>query len=346
MNGNTEGFRDGILVISAIALLIALMRMASDILVPILLSLFIAIIAVTPLGWLKKQGLGTSLSIIIVITTITLVLALLALLLGDTIARFNDVLPGYQSRLEEIKNSVASSLGIDATNVSGPGILNTFDLPAVLNFANNMVTGIGIAASNIMLIIFTVIFILIDAASFPRKMEKIRDEHAERFLQSLSEIANSVNQYVVAKSIVSLINGLLIWASLALIGLDFAPLWGFLAFLLNFVPNIGSVIAAVPAVLVALLQLDPTMALIVIAIFVFIDIGVGDVIEPLFMSQSIGLSTLSVFISLLFWGWMFGPVGMLLSVPLTMVVKLAAQSDARTRWISFLLSPAPRETGK
>ena len=116
--------------------------------------------------------------------------------------------------------------------------------------------------------------------------------------------------------------------------------------MLNFVPNIGSIVAAVPAVLLAMLQLDPAMVLVVIAIYVVVNVVIGNVVEPMLMGQRVGLSTLTVFLSLVFWGWMFGAVGMLLSVPLSMVVKFAVQSSPTTRWIAVLLSRAPEPVEK
>lgn len=341
MTAENTGLRDGILIVTGIAILLTLMRSSSEIIVPFLFSMFIAIVAAAPLNWLKKRGLSTVVSIIIVISVTVIIIALLTLLLGNTAAQFNQAMPAYQARLDELINPVMASLEAKGININEAGILKALDPGAIMDFANNMLVGIGSALSNSFLILFTVIFLLIDAAGFPRKLAAIDGQNVESTLQRLVEVIESVNQYVVAKAIVSLATGLLIWIALALIGLDFAPLWGFLAFLLNFVPNIGSILAAVPAVLIAMLQLEPTMVLVVIGVYVFVNTVVGNVIEPMIMGQRVGLSTLAVFLSLVFWGWMFGPVGMLLSVPLSMVVKFAAQTSPQTQWISVLLSPAP-----
>jgi predicted PurR-regulated permease PerM len=341
MTAESTGLRDGILIVTGIAILLTLMRSSSEIIVPFLFSMFIAIVAAAPLNWLKKRGLSTVVSIIIVISVTVIIIALLTLLLGNTAAQFNQAMPAYQARLDELINPVMASLEAKGININEAGILKALDPGAIMDFANNMLVGIGSALSNSFLILFTVIFLLIDAAGFPRKLAAIDGQNVESTLQRLVEVIESVNQYVVAKAIVSLATGVLIWIALALIGLDFAPLWGFLAFLLNFVPNIGSILAAVPAVLIAMLQLEPTMVLVVIGVYVFVNTVVGNVIEPMIMGQRVGLSTLAVFLSLVFWGWMFGPVGMLLSVPLSMVVKFAAQTSPQTQWISVLLSPAP-----
>jgi AI-2 transport protein TqsA len=341
MNTESAGLRDGILIVTGVAILLTLMRSSSEIIVPLLFSMFIAIVAASPLNWLKKRGLPTIVSVIIVVTVIVIVIALLTLLLGNTATQFNQAMPTYQIRLDELINTFTTSLEAKGININEAGILNALDPGAIMDFANSMLVGIGSALSNVFLILFTVIFMLIEAAGFPRKLAAIDGQNAESTLQRLVEMIECVKQYVVAKAIVSLATGVLIWIALTLIGLDFAPLWGFLAFLLNFVPNIGSILAGLPAVLIAMLQLEPAMVLVVIAVYVFVNTVIGNVIEPMIMGQRVGLSTLTVFLSLVFWGWMFGAVGMLLSVPLSMAVKFAAQISPQTQWIAVLLSPAP-----
>jgi predicted PurR-regulated permease PerM len=302
--------------------------------------MFIAIVAARPLNWLKNRGLSTFVSVTIVVAAIVTFISLLALLLGNTVAQFNEAMPTYQARLDELMNGITSKLEAKGIKINEAGIFDALDPSAVMDFANNMLSSIGNVLSNSFLILFTVIFMLIDATNFPKKLSAIEGHDAESTLQRLAEVYESVNQYVVAKAIVSMVTGIVIWISLELVDLDFAPLWGFLAFLLNFIPNVGSIIAAVPAVLIAMLQLEPTMVLAVITIYIVTNTLIGNIVEPTIMGQRVGLSTLSVFLSLVFWGWMFGPVGMLLSVPLTMVVKFAAQGNPQTEWIAVLLSPA------
>ena len=124
------------------------------------------------------------------------------------------------------------------------------------------------------------------------------------------------------------------------LGVDFPILWGLLAFLLNYVPTIGSIIAAIPPLLLALIQISPAAAGAVGAGFVVINLIMGNAIEPRFMGKGLGLSTLVVFLSLVVWGWVLGPVGMLLSVPLTMTVKIALEANPNTQWLAHLLGPA------
>jgi predicted PurR-regulated permease PerM len=124
---------------------------------------------------------------------------------------------------------------------------------------------------------------------------------------------------------------------------DFPILWGVCAFLLNFVPNIGSIIAAVPAVLLAFVQLGPLYAGLTALGFVVVNLFVGNVIEPRYMGKGLGLSTLVVFLSLLLWGWVFGPVGMLLSIPLTIIVKLALEANPRMKWLAVMIDSSSNQ---
>jgi len=150
---------------------------------------------------------------------------------------------------------------------------------------------------------------------------------------------DKLRHYMSIKTLISLFTGAFIGLSLWLIGVDYPILWAVLAFMLNFVPNIGSIIAAVPAVLLTIVQLGVPSALLVAAVYTAVNIIIGSFVEPKFMGKGLGLSTLVVFVSLVFWGWVLGPVGMLLSVPLTITVKLALDINPETRWLGHLLGP-------
>lgn len=341
MQAESTSLRDGVLTLAGIALLLAFLRTASEIVVPFLFSLFITTIAATPLQWLKQRGVSNAWSIVIVMVSIVVVLVLIATMLGNTTTQFNQALPGYQARLGELANEMSTWLAAKGMRIDDSGILDVLDPAQVMAFANTFVSGIGDALSNAMLILFMVIFMLSEALGFPRKLSAVGGDDASAALKALTEITGTINRYAAAKAAVSLATGILIWIALEIIGLDFAPLWGFVAFILNFVPNVGSILAAVPAVLLAMLQLDPVMVLVVIGVYLAVNIVIGNVVEPMVMGQRVGLSILAVFLSLLFWGWMFGAVGMLLSIPLTMVVKFAAQAHPQTRWLAVLLGPAP-----
>jgi predicted PurR-regulated permease PerM len=176
---------------------------------------------------------------------------------------------------------------------------------------------------------------LLESQHFEDKIE-FADSSKEKIVY-LREISSKIKSYMVLKALISLFTGIVIWIALSFIGTDYAFLWGVLAFLFNFIPNIGSIIAAVPAVFISLVQLGSMSALLVTLLYVVVNITIGSIIEPKIMGKGLGLSTLVVFLSLLFWGWLLGIVGMLLSIPLTIMAKIIFDSNKNTRWISVLL---------
>jgi predicted PurR-regulated permease PerM len=188
------------------------------------------------------------------------------------------------------------------------------------------------------LIFILAIFLLLEAGTLTAKMAAAFGEghvHLETFRQLFEDI----NRYLVIKTWISLLTGLLAGVLCAAAGVDFPVLWGVLAFVLNYVPNIGSIVAAIPPTLLALLRLGSGASLAVAAGYVVINTVLGNMVEPRVMGNGLGLSPFVVLLSLVFWGWVLGPIGMLLSVPLTMAVKIATESSDQTRWIAVLLGP-------
>ena len=151
------------------------------------------------------------------------------------------------------------------------------------------------------------------------------------------KIITEMRRYLVIKTLISLITGTFITLWLWILGVDFALLWGFCAFVLNYIPNLGSIIAAVPTTLLAVLQLGFGYALLVALGYLVVNVALGNFVEPLWMGRRLGLSALVVLLSLVFWGWVWGPVGMLLSVPLTMVVKIMLENSEDLKWVAVLL---------
>jgi len=182
-----------------------------------------------------------------------------------------------------------------------------------------------------------VAFMLAELSGITQKIAKAFDNPRDT-LQRVSQFTEGANKYMAIKAGVSAFTGALVSIVLWVIGVDFPILWGVFAALLNFIPNIGSIFAAIPAVLLALVQLGVGPAIAVALAYVIINVVVGSILEPKFMGERVGLSTLVVFISLVFWGWVLGPAGMLLSIPLTMLVKIGLDKREDTHWIATLLS--------
>jgi len=326
------------LVFAAFIIVVAGMRASTTILVPFLLAAFIAIISTPPMFWLQRKGIHKWLSLLIIIFGIVLIGCLVFVLVGSSLQAFTRELPVYEDKLKELTMTIVTRLktiGLDTTELN---LMELFNPGAAMKLVATGLNSFRKVLTNGFLILMTVIFMLIEASSLPLKLRTIFGD-TEDALINFEKFINDVKQYMAIKTLISLATGIFIAMWLAVIGVDFPLLWGLLAFLLNYVPNIGSIIAAIPAVLLTIVQLGPTHAVAAATGFLLVNLVMGNFIEPRFMGRSLGLSTLVVFLSLIFWGWVLGPVGMLLSVPLTMTAKIALDSREETRWMSIILGP-------
>jgi AI-2 transport protein TqsA len=321
-------------------IIVAGMRTASSILVPLLLSLFIAIICTPFLFWMQRKRIPNVLAVVFILLVIVGIGWLLVVVVGSSLNNFSTALPLYQKRLTAQIAALTSWLSSHGMGVSDQVLTDYFDPRKAMGVVASTLTGLRTVLTNIFLILLTVVFILLEASGVPKKLRAALTDPDES-LGRLSKISESVNRYLLIKTLFSMLTGIAIWIWLYILGVDFPLLWGLLAFLLNYVPNIGSMIAAVPALLLALIQLGPSSALLTLLGYVVVNVSIGSIMEPRFMGRGLGLSTLVVFLSLIFWGWVLGPVGMLLSVPLTVIVKIALESDDDTRWLGILLGSAP-----
>jgi predicted PurR-regulated permease PerM len=334
--------RNFLLHLAGFVIIIAGMREASSILIPFMLSVFIAILFAPPFIWLQKK-VPTFLALIIVIISILLVGALLAVIIETSVADFANTLPVYQSRFEEFLKQTATTAKSLGLQLPDQILLDYFDPGSLMGLVGSMLSGVGGLLSNTFLIIFTVLFMLLESTDFSQKL-KHAFSHQENSMEHFEKFTENIKQYMVIKTTISLATGLLVFLWLLILGVDYPVLWGLLAFLLNYIPTIGSIIAAVPAVLLALIQIGVSSSLFVAAGYLTVNFVMGSIIEPKFMGRGLGLSTLVVFLSLVFWGWVFGAIGMLLSVPLTMMAKIALDSNPQTQWLATLLGPQRQGT--
>ena len=277
------------------------------------------------------------LAALLIVTMLMLILAVLGTILGTSIAEFTAALPSYQARLDGIIAGVFDFIVRNfKLDESVESISDMIDPGWAMGLVAGILTGLRAVFTNAFLIIFTMIFILLEASTAKTKFEAAFGTSADS-LESVRDFMQNLGRYLGIKTMISLATGLcagvLTWA----LGLDFPLLWAMLAFLLNYVPTIGSIIAAVPAVLLALVQIGPGAAGATALGFIGINVVFGNFLEPRLMGYGVGISPLVVFVGLIAWGWIFGPVGMLLSVPLTMTLKMALENDDRTRWIAVLL---------
>ncbi|GAA0356604.1 AI-2E family transporter [Bowmanella denitrificans] len=325
-----------LLTMAALVIILAGVKAASTILVPFLLSVFIAMACNPLINWASRYRVPRWLSVILVILLIVIFGFMLAGLVGNSMNEFSQNLPVYKEQLAGELNWLVGQLANLNIHLDRTQLLSYLDPGLAMNMASNLLSGVGAVMTNFLLILLTVVFMLFEAESVPRKVHIALDDPAMK-IQQIDRFLSSIKDYLAIKTLVSLGTGFLAGLMLYLLDVDHFLLWAVLAFLLNYIPNIGSIIAAVPAVLLALVQLGPGTAGLVAIGYVVINTLMGNVIEPRFMGRGLGLSTLVVFLSLIFWGWLLGTVGMLLSVPLTMIVKIALESTQGGRWFALLL---------
>ncbi|MBW2655045.1 MAG: AI-2E family transporter [Deltaproteobacteria bacterium] len=321
---------------AAFIIVVAGMKASVVLVVPLLLAVFLSIICTPPLLWMQKKGIPVFVGILILMVGVIAIQILLVSLVSSSIAEFSHNIPFYQERLKTVIFESLQFLSRVGVELEIEKLTEMLNPSRIFKLVANTLNGVGSVLTNTFLVFLTFIFILSEAAGFPNKLRAISNNKHTDF-EKYAEIISGVNRYLGIKTLTSLVTGIAIFIWLAVQGVDFPVMWGVFAFLLNYIPNIGSIIAAVPVVLLALIQLGPMAAGIVSLGFLIVNILVGSVIEPKVMGQGIGLSVLVVFLSLAFWGWVLGPVGMLLSVPLTMGVKIALGGRGSTKWLSILL---------
>lgn len=329
--------RNAIVSFAAVVVIVYGMQFAKELLVPFLIALFLTLITARPMLWMERKRVPTVLAALIIVSVMMLILSVVGTIVGRSIAEFTAALPSYQARLNIIIDNAVQfgtdrlgmqDLSADVRDMLNPG--------TAMALAARFLNGLRGLLTNVFLIFLTTTFMLLEASSVRTKVEAAFGQTAAT-LDKQRIFLQNMGRYLGIKTVVSLATGFLAWLLTWGIGLDFPLLWGLLAFLLNYVPTIGSIIAAIPAIMVALVQLGPGAALATLSGFVAINVMFGNVLEPRVMGYGVGLSPLVVLVGIFFWGWILGPVGMLLSVPLTMTLKLALEYDESTRWIAIFL---------
>ena len=323
---------------ASFVIVVAGLRAAQQLVVPFLLAVFLAVVSVPFMRWLQSKHVPRLVAMLSTVLAAVGVIGLLALVLGRSLNQFAAVAPQYQTRLQELMDSSF-------------GLLNGWGVPTqewqaldflpmgLFDVLGGALGALASFASNTFLVLLAVLFILIEASGFSAKLKAAFGSGTQ--FGPLERMTRQVQNYLVIKTAISGATGTVVGLWVAAIGLDFAILWGLVAFLLNFIPNLGSIIAAVPAVLLAVIQLGPGRAAVIAVGYLVVNIVFGNFIEPTLMGRRLGLSTLVVFSSLVFWGWVWGPVGMLFSVPLTMVVKIALENTQDFRWVAVMLDANP-----
>ncbi|SHF06611.1 Predicted PurR-regulated permease PerM [Modicisalibacter ilicicola DSM 19980] len=327
-----------LVALAALVVIIAGMRLGADLLVPLILSLFIAVICSAPVQWLHHCGLGRHTAIVITLLVFGLFVMFLSVLLGGSIAAFMQALPDLREQLVGQYYLVIGWMPSLGGYLQPESISRWLDLSTLGSYMPLFLESIATLLSQSLLIMLLVGFMLFETLSFRAKFAVALEDPAPS-LRRFNEFSYNLKRYLAVKTLISLVTGVLIFIACWAVGSGFPLLFATLAFLLNFIPNIGSALAAIPAVLLTLVTPEGGVieAGILALAYLIVNFVIGNLIEPRIMGQTLGLSTLAAFMSLVIWGWILGPVGMLMAVPLTMTLKIALNSHPETAWLARVM---------
>jgi AI-2 transport protein TqsA len=250
-----------LLILASFIVVVAGMKAASSILVPFFLAAFIAVICTPPLFWLQRKGVPKVIALLLILAVILVVGVLFGALIGPSLNKFLSALPDYQEQLSVHIATLIGWLHQQGVNIPKEEIVGALNPGWVMGLAGGIFSALSSLLTNTLLILLTVVFILLEVADFPEKLRRVL-KNPEKSLSTIEKFSESAKRYLVFKTLISAVEAIIIWVWLLILGVDYPVLWGTLVFLLNYVPNIGSLIAALPAVLLALVQLGVGSALL------------------------------------------------------------------------------------
>lgn len=315
---------------------IAGLKIGAPIINPILMAVFFSVIIYHPIDWLKKKGVNGILSISIVVFGLFIVLFLVGGAVTKSIIQFSHNMPLYKKELHEITKSSITLLNGYGLNVSPDTVTDNFNAGSIFGYASKFITGVGGVLGQITLLILVAAFILGETNSFPIKLKAVLKD-PDSSLGNIGVISRNIRYYLGIKTLTGLLAGTCVAIILFIMHIEYAIIWGILVLLMRYIPNIGSIIAAIPIMLFVLIQDGLEGVLYVGVGYSAVNFVVGQIIEPKFLAKGMNLSTLAVFLSLVFWGWILGDVGMLLAVPITMAMKISLESRENSRWMAIML---------
>lgn len=315
---------------------VAGLKLAAPVLVPVAFALFLAILTLPLLRWMVGKGWPAFLAVLVTMLLLATVAALFVLLFLGSVSELREVGPHYYEQLDS-----RLSYTVEWWQAKGISILDWVPVKwrqpdTLAELAGGTVKGLLHLFSQSMIVLLTLIFILFEAVVIPRKLERLPHRLREP-LSRFGAVSQELQRYLLIKTLMSALIAVAVGLWVALLGVDFPVLCALVAFACHFIPNVGAALAAAPAMLFAFIQFDLIQAFVVGLGYLVIGTLLGNLAEPALLGKRLGMSTLVVFLSLVFWGWLWGPVGMLLSVPLTVTIKILLERSASWGWVAILL---------
>lgn len=337
--------RAGRMLLSAacIVIVIAGLRSASGIVGPVMLALALTIVFHPLRAVLSRHVPAWAASVILVVLAYALILSL-TLALIVSVGRLATLIPRYAPQVDDMVNDIGdwlNRLGVGREQVDAG--ISSLNINRLVGVATELMSDLASVFSSLFFIITLLLFLVFDSAHVPQLSTEAR-KHQPELVDALSRFASGTRNYLgisaVFGLIVAIIDALLLW----LLGVPEAFVWGVLAFVTNFIPNIGFIIGLIPPAVLGLLEGGPSMMIWVIVLYSAVNLVIQSVIQPRYVGNAVGLSTTLTFLSLVFWTWVLGPLGALLAIPMSLLARaLLVDADPETRWRLALISGLPRE---
>ncbi|MCX6395166.1 MAG: AI-2E family transporter [Propionibacteriales bacterium] len=329
---------------AAFTVAMAGLHSVGGILGPAFLAL-VLVITMYPLRvWLAQHKVPAPLASLILLVSVYALLVLVSLALVISIGRLATLVPTYSDEINAyIIDGTAWLADQGVGNEQVQAITGAFDVGSLVGAATNVLQGILGVVSDLFFIATLLLFLAFDAAPTMKIIGSLQDRKPD-FVLALSKFSIGVRQYMAVSAGFGFIVAVLDVGALVIMGIPGAFVWGVLSFVTNFIPNIGFVIGVVPPAVIALLEGGPGTMLVVILVYTVINFVVQSVIQPRIIGDQVGLSASLTFLSLVFWASLIGPLGALLAVPLSLLLKaLLVDSDPDSRWVLPLISGKPEE---
>jgi AI-2 transport protein TqsA len=333
-----------LVTVAAAVAILAGMRAAGPILGPILIALVITIAWSPAADWLRRRGLPPTAAALTGILIGIAIVGLLVALVWVSLAQLQEKLPTYQPRIAALQAMIIEKLRVLPLDSSRLLSEEAFSPANLVGYALRFIRRLTQTAGNLVFLVLLMAFMMLEAIDFPAKLHAAFASN-QAALESFHRFGERIKSYFIINAVFGLAAAIINTMLLLALGVDFAVLWGVLSFLLSFVPNIGFIIALIPPTLLALIEFGFTRAIVVLGGYILINFVSDNVIKPRFVGHSIGLSPLVVVMSLLFWGWLLGPLGALVAVPLSIGVKFLLDSFEESRWVARLMSDRPVPSG-
>jgi AI-2 transport protein TqsA len=328
--------------LAAGVVVVAGMRAIPDIIGPVFLALVLTI-TVNPIrGWLIRKGVSRGLASLAVFLTVFAIVAGLFTAAIVGVVQLATLMPQYSGQIQDQLDSLTSRLaGMGISEADLQTLFSSVDPSQITAWAKDLLSGVSGILSFLLFMIVVLIFLAVDATVYDERMARVRPGR-EPVLDALGVFAKGTRKYfgvaTVFGGIVAVIDGV----ALLIMGIPAAGLWALLAFVTNYIPNVGFVIGLIPPAILALLVGGPGLAIAVIVVYCVVNFIIQSVLQPKFVGDAVGLTTTVSFLSLIVWAFILGPIGAILAIPASLLVKaLLVDMDPAAKWLELFLGDKP-----